>query len=474
MATYLRFKNGAWYARFQVPPDVREAFDGKRELWKHLGTKLKRDATLRALAESGDFQRRVVAARNGGLPGSDYGGALEWLKQWRGAKALLASSGDDSLLDAVRDDIEDAAEKRFLKGVPWQEIEHEMRERESRELDSNRRAVIEALGGPPAKRWFKVATGETAPLLPHVDDWHRAYSRDVQDKTASMGKSDVLAFLETHPHADDITRKAVAEWIEKRLEAGGAGTTVNRSLTPLRSFWKWLQDREVVSEEMEPFAKHDVSRRAKQKGKSGGDKYVPFEPKEVVSLWKAAKEKDDDSLADLILLGAYTGARIEELCSLGIAEARGVVLKITEAKTTAGVRDVPIHSALKPVVKRLIQASDDGFLLSGLKPNKYGDRSAGIGKRFGRLKRAMGFNSRQVFHSIRKTVTTQLERAGISENVTADIVGHEKPRITYGTYSGGTSLRQRREAVEKIKYPALKGQCSAALTKGARRATLPS
>jgi hypothetical protein len=46
-----------------------------------------------------------------------------------------------------------------------------------------------------------------------------------------------------------------------------------------------------------------------------------------------------------------------------------------------------------------------------------------------------------VFHSISKTVVTLLENAGVSENVAADIVGHEKPRITYGLYSGGPAWR---------------------------------
>jgi hypothetical protein len=40
----------------------------------------------------------------------------------------------------------------------------------------------------------------------------------------------------------------------------------------------------------------------------------------------------------------------------------------------------------------------------------------------------------------------------ISENVAADIVGHEKPRITYGLYSGGTTLDVMREALERISY----------------------
>ena len=58
-----------------------------------------------------------------------------------------------------------------------------------------------------------------------------------------------------------------------------------------------------------------------------------------------------------------------------------------------------------------------------------------------------------MIHSIRKTLTTLLENAGISENLAADIVGHEKPRITYGRYSGGANLDVKRDALEKISYP---------------------
>ena len=57
-----------------------------------------------------------------------------------------------------------------------------------------------------------------------------------------------------------------------------------------------------------------------------------------------------------------------------------------------------------------------------------------------------------VFHSLRKTVTTKLEQAGVPEGVAADIVGHEKQTITYGLYSGGTSMAQKMEAIAKISY----------------------
>ena len=49
-----------------------------------------------------------------------------------------------------------------------------------------------------------------------------------------------------------------------------------------------------------------------------------------------------------------------------------------------------------------------------------------------------------VFSPIRKTVVTVLGNLGVLENLAADIVGHEKPRITYGLYSGGATLEVTR------------------------------
>ena len=72
------------------------------------------------------------------------------------------------------------------------------------------------------------------------------------------------------------------------------------------------------------------------------------------------------------------------------------------------------------------------------------------GKRFGRLKTTIGFGRDHVFHSIRKTLTTKLENAGVIENIAADIVGHDKPNMTYGLYSGGASLEVKLNAIEKI------------------------
>jgi hypothetical protein len=55
-------------------------------------------------------------------------------------------------------------------------------------------------------------------------------------------------------------------------------------------------------------------------------------------------------------------------------------------------------------------------------------------------------------HSIRKAMARLLENADVPENVSADILGHDKSTMTYGLYSGGTSLKTKREANEKLRY----------------------
>ena len=135
-----------------------------------------------------------------------------------------------------------------------------------------------------------------------------------------------------------------------------------------------------------------------------------------------------------------------------VADIAEKSFKIRDSKTPSVNREVPIHDRLQDLIKQLKNSSQDSYLLSGLLEDKDGKRSEAIGKRFVRLKNQLGFERRYVFHSFRKTVMTLLEQSGISENLAADIVGHEKPRITYGLYSGGSSLEPKLNAIKKINY----------------------
>ena len=61
-----------------------------------------------------------------------------------------------------------------------------------------------------------------------------------------------------------------------------------------------------------------------------------------------------------MLLNMYSGARFNENCALKIKSVYKDNLSIEETKSIAGIRDVPIHSHVKPVFDRLVSNSTEG------------------------------------------------------------------------------------------------------------------
>jgi integrase len=275
-------------------------------------------------------------------------------------------------------------------------------------------------------------------------------AKSIDDKVAAVN-----ILEEQFSTLSSVTKKGVQEFVNKRLfDEGKAPATLKKSVSGWRSYWTYLKSLEIVPDDVDPFAV--IYPPVSKKSEAKKDKRQPFNTEDVPPLWVAATAKGDDDLADLIKLGAYTGARIEELCALTIADIdlKARTMTVEDAKSDAGNRVVPIHRAILPVIKSLIGQRNDptGRLLAKLKPNKYGDYSNAIGKRFGRLKKAMGYDGRYVFHSLRKTVTTQLRAAGVAHSTIEAIQGWVGEGMV-NHYAGDLPLRVRADGVSKISYP---------------------
>ncbi|WP_252728979.1 hypothetical protein [Aliiglaciecola lipolytica] len=64
--------------------------------------------------------------------------------------------------------------------------------------------------------------------------------------------------------------------------------------------------------------------------------------------------------------------------------------------------------------------------------------------------RHVSTNKSKGFHSFRGMYITAMQRVGVDENITAQIVGHERGKtMSYAYYSLGHELRQLKEAVDK-------------------------
>ena len=417
MPTFLQKRRRRWYAILEIPKPLRTRL-GKPRYVKSLETDSRVIAERRVLPIVTAWKNEIARARD--EPVDDD--AAFWRRALRNART-------DEQRQAIMIQIEDEAWE--IGAINVENIG---------ELPST---------DPEAQRFHGKATGSLVPFMEHLDDW-LGISR-TKTKTQDRQRSDVVRFAREFEMVQDVARPEVQHWINKLMTDDGISPkTVQHILSGLRGFWRYLQSIGVADEDVEPFARLDIARHAKRT--SPRSVRQPFEPSDVVKLLDAAIARGDDKIADLIRLAMWTGCRIEELCSLKIQQVKDGHFVIEDAKTKAGLRDVPIHSELQQTMARLVDQLKDGYVLSSLTTDKYGARSNGLSSRFGKLKTSLGFGLQLVFHSIRKTVVTIFENAGVPENVVADIVGHEKTTMTYGLYSGGVSLAVKREALDKLAY----------------------
>ncbi|MGQ0598079.1 tyrosine-type recombinase/integrase [Aquabacterium sp.] len=327
-------------------------------------------------------------------------------------------------------------------------------------IDERAAEISQTISPHLASDFKSIALGIKTALADRITEWRKYQeTKGLRPKTLDQQEKDIKLLSEFFTVLEDIEPARAQAWIEAIAETNNlTASSVIRITGSCKSFYKYLQTTRAVSPTApNPFNVPEEFRRSKKANARASNRiqsWIGFEPDDVVLLYGAALTRQDTDLANLIKIGAYTGARIEEICSLKCSDVNinKKFIKIKDAKTEAGNRTIPIHSEIENLLASLKANSADNYIISGLTFSKYNNRSNAIGKRFGRMKLAMGFDNQHVFHSIRKTFITLLENSGAAENLAADIVGHEKPRITYGLYSAGSSLKVMSDALEKVAY----------------------
>lgn len=410
MARYLQKRRRRWYAVLEIPKGLRQVF-GKPRFVQSLETDSQRVAEVRLLPIVAEWKRLIELARNGG------GTVSVEAELFRLKQQALFNQG------VQRGDVEEAL---FDIAVNHHKVSE---------------TAIQALS---------VAQGDWMLLSEHVDAYIASTASVDKPKTVDMKRGVLTKFTKRFAYAHDVTKREMIDWVENELmgKEGLSVATCERMMSSIRGFWSFLE-RHKGLEIVAPFKDVIPSRKkAKAAGAGAKAKRKSFGPADYQRLMTSIES--DVQLGELIRLAAYTGCRIEELCSLKLENVAEDRFQIEDAKTDAGWRTIPIHPAIASLVVALKRNRTEGYLLEGLTFNKYGDRSNAIGKRFGRLKKKCGYGEDMVFHSFRKGVASQLENNGVPENITARLLGHEFYTMSYGVYSGGVSFVVLREAIGKL------------------------
>ena len=474
----IRQRGNKWEAKLRVPKALEKEV-GRKMLYRTLRSLERRSAELEAKAGERELKTGWHEKLNGTAPPIASLRALYERVKEQAERGDFVIEGDPEAYDEFTAGIEYELEK----------LEQDIGRREFTEAEQARVAALQdaqmARQGkrPTIRMEFEMSFREIAEAFlklwrttaglkeTNTEQQKRAtfelfaaFMRDRPIRQVTRGDAasffDQLRQLDPNwartgkKHADGYK----IDWPELLSKFGGrerglSDNTVNRHANTLSELWRWAEGREHC-EGKNPFEGH---RRSLRVGKNKHS-YVAWTTEELRTLFSPPPKRAD--LAEVMIVALFTGMRLNEIASLKFGqfgEEGGVrYIDVTDAKTTAGIRKVPLHRSLGWLWERAEGADASARVWPKFSPEGPGRPGGDAGKDFSRFKRGKGFEDRtKVFHSFRKNFVGQLEEAGVPQNEVAELVGHEKTGMTFGVYGRKLSMGRMAEVVSLIDYPSV-------------------
>ncbi len=250
------------------------------------------------------------------------------------------------------------------------------------------------------------------------------------------------------PTIEAVTKPVAGRYVTDMVTEGTDRKTANRKISAVSAYWRWLLKRTTA--EVNPWSGQSLSKAAVA---TGGIPKRTFTDAELTTLLNGGP---DPELLDAILVAALSGMRIEEAYRLTVADTVDGWFNIRDSKTRAGIRRVPIHTSLGPLMTRRQSGKPATAYLfheAGRLRDGY-ERSMPASKRFGHYRKRVGVDEREQgrrqsnidFHSLRRWFITQARNAGIDRATVAAVVGHEAGNITDDVYSPATARQADQSA----------------------------
>jgi integrase len=237
----------------------------------------------------------------------------------------------------------------------------------------------------------------------------------------------------------EITRKEVIDYRDRLLEAGQSANTAKQKVGVVRSMLMVALDYELIKVNPADKVRTAVKVTRKQR--------VAFSCDDLNRIFSSAIFTEGlrplgggrEAAYWLPLLALFTGARVEELAQLLVAdviyvEGLGHYLNVTDEaehaqlKNAASRRRIPVHRELVACgfIDYVAQQKKGKLLFPHLKPNPRNKLGGYFSYYFSQyLRQRIGITDpRKVFHSFRHTFKDACRSVGIEESVHDALTGH--------------------------------------------------
>lgn len=172
--------------------------------------------------------------------------------------------------------------------------------------------------------------------------------------------------------------------------------------------------------------------------------HKPFTRQKINKLWCNLNTLEG---VDTVLILIYTGMRVGELLELTKDNVylRQKYIKITKSKTKSGLRIIPIHEKIFPLIQNRFNMQGK-YLISkqNTAPYNYSTYCTVWNKVMALIK------AKHTTHDCRHTCATLMDNAEVNFNAKRNILGHSDGDVTDTVYTH-KNLKQLRKAINKIK-----------------------
>lgn len=279
--------------------------------------------------------------------------------------------------------------------------------------------------------------------------------RKVTQSTADSYRNVVteLAGFLRNPRITKITTSDITRYQEHIAKNGNGLRTVSNKITTISALFNFAKKHGYTREE-NPAANRSIM-SPRQKAQNG---FATFEEDEIVKILgseffreRLTKHVDYTSV---VMMGLFTGCRVGEITVLKKehfkSSKKGIpFITIRDSKTTAGIREVPLHpfiyAHIAPMLDALKDPRDKLFRYREREGKGAGNAA---GKMFSDNLEAAGVSrDKLVFHSLRKYVNNEMMQNRVNLEHRCQLVGHEINNVNVAVYSKKISIDDLAAAV---------------------------